>query len=86
MLIHTFQHIRGITQKKERGREVEKTTTIEFLRSLNEAVTGQINKAKGHVPVLTIDSARNNFVDNEEVKSKLLQMVADAMPQGNLSL
>jgi len=71
---------------RARGREVEKTITVEFLRSLNESVTDQINKAKEFVPILTIDSALNNFVDDEEVKSKLLQMVADAMPQGNLSL
>jgi deoxyadenosine/deoxycytidine kinase len=68
---------------RARGREVEKTITVEFLRSLNEAVTAQINKAKEHVPILTIDSARNNFVDDKDVKSKLLQMVADAMPQDN---
>jgi len=71
---------------RARGREVEKTITVEFLKSLNEAVTGQINKAKGNVPILTIDSARNNFVDDEDVKINLLQMVADAMHQGNLSL
>jgi len=43
--------------------------------------TDQINKAKGYVPILAIDSARNNFVDDEDMKSKLLQMVANALPQ-----
>jgi len=66
---------------RARGREVEKTITLDFLRSLNKAVTDQVNEARGHVPILTIDSARNNFVDDEGVKSKLLQMVTDAMPQ-----
>lgn len=64
-----------------RGREVEKSITIDFLRSLNDAVSVQINKTRGHVPILTIDSAINNFVDDEDVKIKLLQMVADAIPQ-----
>ncbi len=66
---------------RARGREIEKTIKVEFLRTLNEAVTEQVNKARGHLPILTIDSARNNFVDDEEVKSKLLQMVTDAIPQ-----
>jgi deoxyadenosine/deoxycytidine kinase len=65
---------------RARGREVEKSITVDFLRTLNDAVSVQIDKGRGHVPILTIDSARNNFVDNEDVKSKLLQMVTDAMP------
>ncbi len=73
----------GLARIRARGREVEKTITVEFLKSLNEGVTAQINKAKEYMPVLAIDSAHNNFVDDEDVKSKLLQMVADAMPQGN---
>jgi deoxyadenosine/deoxycytidine kinase len=66
---------------RARGREVEKTITVDFLRALNEAVTDQVNKARGQLSILTIDSARNNFVDEEGVKSKLLQMVTGAMPQ-----
>jgi len=62
-----------------RGRDVEKSITVDFLKSLNDAVSAQIDKDKGHVTILTIDSARNNFVDDEEVKDCMLQMVTDAM-------
>lgn len=65
---------------RARGREVEKNITVEFLSALDDAVTEQINIAKGHVPILAIDSVHNNFVDDEDVKSKLLQMVVDSMP------
>ena len=65
---------------RARAREVEKNITVDFLRSLNEAVLVQIDRARGHVPILAIDSARNNFVDDEDVKRRVLQMVADALP------
>lgn len=64
---------------RARGRDVEKSITVDFLKSLNEALIEQISKAKSHVPILTIDSTRNNFVDDENVKGKLLQQVADLL-------
>jgi deoxyadenosine/deoxycytidine kinase len=65
---------------RARGRDVEKNITTDFLRSLNEAATDQVDKARVIAPILTIDSTRNNFVDDEDVKSKMLQMVADTLP------
>lgn len=66
---------------RARGRAVEKNISVEFLCALNVAVADQLNKARGHVPMLTIDSSRNNFVDDEDVKSRMLQLVADTMKQ-----
>ena len=64
---------------RARGRDVEKNITVEFLRSLNAALTEQVDKAKNHVPILTIDSTCNNFVDDDSVKSEMLQLVVDTL-------
>ncbi len=64
---------------RARGREVEKGITIDFLSSLNEAVEEQVKKAKEQLPILTIDSVTNNFVDDEEVKKNLLKKVSDTL-------
>lgn len=64
---------------RARGRDVEKNITTDFLKSLNDAISVQIDNAKGHVPILTIDSAQNNFADDEDVKTRILQLVTDAM-------
>lgn len=64
---------------RARGREVEKSITVDFLRSLNDALTGKVNMAKNHIPILTIDSARNNFVDDEKVKKELLALVESSL-------
>lgn len=65
---------------RARGRDIEKNITVDFLSALNEAVSVQVEKAKGNTPILTIDSAKNNFVEDEDVKRKLLQMVVEALP------
>ena len=66
---------------RARGREVEKNINVDFLRALNEAVSVQIDNARDHVPILTIDSVKNNFVDDEAIKNCLLQQVVNALPQ-----
>jgi len=66
---------------RARGREVEKAITIDFLRCLNDAVLVQINKARGHVPILTIDSVKDNFADDEKVKRRMVQLVTTAIQQ-----
>lgn len=70
---------------RARGREVEKNITIDFLMALNKAVSEQIEKARGHVPILTIDSAINNFVEDEDVKVRMLKMVSDTLQQNKLA-
>lgn len=70
---------------RARGREVEKNITIDFLMALNKAVSEQIEKTRGHVPILTIDSAKNNFVEDEDVRVRMLKMVSDTLQQNNLT-
>ncbi|KIH77538.1 hypothetical protein GFER_02240 [Geoalkalibacter ferrihydriticus DSM 17813] len=65
-----------------RGRNVEKNITLNFLRALNDAVSKQIEKAKMTTPILTIDSAKNNFAFDETVKKKMLEMVTTALAVG----
>jgi deoxyadenosine/deoxycytidine kinase len=70
-----------LTRIRERGRDVVNTITVDFLRSLNKAVIDQINFVKNDLTIITIDSARNNFVDDENVKNQLLQLLDDALSQ-----
>lgn len=68
---------------RARGRDVEENITVDFLGALNKAVSKEIAKAKAHTPILTIESAENNFVDDEVVKKKMLEMVTAALVAGD---
>lgn len=68
-----------LTRISNRGRSVEKSITTDFLRSLNVAIETQIDKARPHSKIISIDSARSNFVDDEAAKAKLVQLVAHTL-------
>lgn len=65
-----------LSRIRARGRDVEKNISVDFLKSLNKAVMDQINLVKNDLTILTIDSARNNFIDDENVKNELLELVS----------
>ena len=75
-----------LTRILARGRDIEKNITVDFLHSLNEAISLQINKTKNTVPILKIDSAKYNFADDEETKRAILKMVTDALEAGGIRL
>ena len=61
---------------RRRGRTVEKSINVEFLKNLNYSVDCQIEKAKQNIKVLTIDSAKKNFVDDESVKKEVIALIS----------
>lgn len=65
---------------RKRGRAVEEHIDLEFLASLNGAVEREVKKINHQLKVITIDSARKNFVNNELNKKEMLQLIADALP------
>ncbi len=70
-----------LTRISNRGRAVEKSITTDFLWSLNAAIESQIDKARPCSKIITIDSARINFVDDEAAKAELVQLVSQALNQ-----
>ena len=70
-----------LTRISNRGRAVEKSITTDFLRSLNTAIEMQIEEARPHSKIITIDSSRINFADDEDSKVKLVHLVSQALDQ-----
>ena len=64
---------------RTRGRAIEESVSLEFLKKLNKAVARQVENACRELKVITIDSARENFVDNEMVKQELMKLVSSAI-------
>ena len=64
---------------RKRGRAVEDSITKDFLDSLNKAVEHEVSKISHQVKVITVDSTRKNFIDDETIKAEMLQLVADSL-------
>lgn len=65
---------------RKRGRAVEDSINIEFLKTLNSAVEDQVaNAQKNKIKVISIDSAKKNFADNESVKQEMIELVSDTV-------
>ena len=64
---------------RSRGRVIEESVNLEFLEKLNKAVARQVENARGKLKVITIDSAKKNFVDDETVKRELLKLVSNTL-------
>jgi deoxyguanosine kinase len=60
---------------RARGRAVENSITVEFLNALNKAVERRVANAAGNLNIITIDSAQQNFADDESVKREMIEMM-----------
>ena len=61
---------------RNRGRDVEKSIDLNFLETLNKAVEHQATNARKEINVISVDSAKTNFVDYESAKKELLDLVS----------
>ena len=61
---------------RNRGRDVEKSIDLKFLDTLNKSVEHHATNAGKEINVVSIDSAKNNFVDDESAKKELLDLVS----------
>jgi deoxyguanosine kinase len=66
---------------RTRGRAIEESVSLEFLRKLNKAVERQVAYISGKTKVVSIDSARNNFVEDEAVKQELMKLVSGSLEE-----
>lgn len=72
---------------RNRGRDVEKAIDLKFLYTLNKAVEYQATNARKEINVISIDSAKKNFVDDESVKKELLDLVSEFLaPSGERNI
>jgi deoxyadenosine/deoxycytidine kinase len=62
---------------KRRARAEEKSINIEFLDSLNKALLIEVEKIKPKVPVITVDSAKKDFVHDKATKKEMIKLVDD---------
>jgi deoxyadenosine/deoxycytidine kinase len=66
---------------RTRGRAIEESVSLEFLEKLNKAVAWQVENARRKLKVITIDSAKKNFVDDESVKQELMKLVSGSLEE-----
>jgi deoxyguanosine kinase len=66
---------------RTRGRAIEESVSLKFLKKLNKAVERQVAYISGKTKVVSIDSARNNFVEDEAVKQELMKLVSGSLEE-----
>ncbi len=66
---------------RTRGRGIEESVSLEFLKKLNKAVKRQLANISGETKIISIDSAQKNFVKDEVVKQELMKLVSDNLQE-----
>ena len=64
---------------QKRGREIEKSITINYLQQLDEALSKRINEVKNKNSIITIDSENYNFAEKENDKSYVLNLLRNTI-------
>ncbi|MBN1293735.1 MAG: deoxynucleoside kinase [Candidatus Latescibacteria bacterium] len=78
VLIHLHcDHAILLNRIQKRGREIEKTITIEYLQQLDEALSKRINDIKKDVKIISVDSEKYNFAHNENDKKYIIQHLTE---------
>jgi deoxyadenosine/deoxycytidine kinase len=62
---------------QRRGREAEKSITIDYLASINDRLTSIVSALPVDQEVLVIDSGSHDFVQNEETKESIVRQIMD---------
>jgi len=66
---------------RNRGRSVEESIEVGFLRSLNEAVYERFHQLQDSVPTLLIDSTDRDFAHDEAVQNQIVEQVEAKLSQ-----
>ena len=85
-----FIHLRcsaaeELSRINRRGREVERTATLDLLVRLNAAIEQQLAAPALNVPILTIDSDRLDFTERGTDRKQVLAKVRHAVHRASLS-
>ena len=60
---------------KKRGREIEKTITVDYLKSLDEALAKRIKEVENKIKIITINSEKYDFAHNEKDKKTIMNIL-----------
>ena len=60
---------------RKRGREIEKSITLDYLKKLDKALRKRIGEAEKNLKIMTIDSEKYDFAHNESDKSYILNFL-----------
>ncbi|CAB1055331.1 hypothetical protein D1BOALGB6SA_64 [Olavius sp. associated proteobacterium Delta 1] len=69
-----------LSRIRKRARSEESSINLEFLDALNKALQDVVEEIKGQIPVITIDSARKDFANDESAKVEVIQLIEDYLP------
>ncbi len=64
---------------RRRGRSVENTITTEFLRLLNTALEKRLSEVREKVNVVTIDSEKLDFANDDHAQQEVLTLVQNSL-------
>lgn len=70
---------------KNRGRSTEQSINIEFLSQLNQSLEKYISEIANKINIIEIESDKQDFVNDELVKQKLLEKVQQELSRCNFS-
>lgn len=60
---------------RKRARSEESSINLEFLESLNKALQKEVAKIQGTLPIITIDSSKKDFANDERVKDEMVNLI-----------
>ena len=64
---------------QKRGREIEKTITIDYLQQLDNALSKRIDNIKNTVKIISIDSEKYNFAENDNDRKYVLSLLRNSI-------
>ena len=60
---------------RKRARDEESSINIDFLDSLNKTLHKEIEKNQDTTPVITIDSGKKDFANDESIKKEMIEII-----------
>jgi deoxyguanosine kinase len=55
----------------QRGRPEEVSVSLDYLQELNDNIEGEVNRLRGHMPIVSIDSGSENFLLDSAVLHRI---------------
>lgn len=62
---------------RERDRAEESLINLEFLSALNKTLHKEVEKIQDTTPVITIDSGKKDFANDESIKKEIIELITD---------
>jgi len=66
-----------LERTRKRARDEESSINLDFLDSLNKALHKEVKKNQDTTPVITIDSGKKDFANDESIKKEMIKLITD---------